>query len=101
MGNTEFMLTPERIDKIAAKLLATGAPEVSVQCSPCPFCHVASIVVMPTEAYIAYLRGSHVQDCWPEGTADQCEMLMTGTHGKCYDEVFDEDEKRIKNEEEG
>lgn len=99
MANSEFMLTPERIDKIAASLLESGSPTVNVLCLPCPFCKVQSTVVMPTEAYVAFLRGSHTQDCWPEGTPDEREMLVTGTHGKCWDVIFDEDENY--NEEEG
>lgn len=94
-----FALTQERVDKIAAELLATGSPEVYVKCLPCPHCKEFGHVTMPVEAYVAWLRGSHIQDCWPEGTPDEHEMLMTGTHGACWDRIFDEDEARPSKEE--
>lgn len=89
----EYMLTPERIDKIADMLRESGSHEVDVMCSPCIECKKVSHVIMPTEAYVAYLRGSALKDCWPEGLPSQYELIMTGTHDSCWDEIFDEEQK--------
>lgn len=33
-------------------------------------------------------KGLFIQEAWPEGSADEREQLMTGIHGKCFDEAF-------------
>lgn len=57
------------------------APECSVCCR-------ASEVELDRKAYAAWRAGTHVQDAFPDMTADQREVLISGTHGPCWDELF-------------
>lgn len=38
----------------------------------------------------AYLGGAMIQDVCPELSVDIREQLISGMHGKCFDELFDE-----------
>ncbi len=69
----------------------------------CPFCGKPTKVLMPLEAYRAWQAGAYVQVAWPQGTADEREVLISGTCAKCWDEMIpdeDEDEDEILTEDE-
>jgi hypothetical protein len=56
----------------------------------CPHCRGTFTITMPAEAYRKWEGGSLIQDAWPEGTADQREMIITGLHPKCYEALTQE-----------
>ena len=54
----------------------------------CTVCHKTSKVALQKASFIRWRDGEHVQNVWPEMTPDERELLITGTHPKCWDEMF-------------
>ncbi len=71
-----------------------------VQTKTCIVCHKTGHIMLETEKWGRYqaaqldlsLPSQHVQDVWPEMPAGMREQLKTGTHSKCWDEMFGGDE---------
>jgi hypothetical protein len=59
----------------------------------CPSCggrsHVSGV---NWDAYCAWVKGELIQDAMPDLSADERETLMTGYHGTCFDEDWEDDE---------
>lgn len=65
---------------------------IPVQCRICQDIHYVDV---PVDGFIAWRRGELIQDALPELSADQRELLISGTCGMCWDDMFgssDEDE---------
>lgn len=65
---------------------------IPVQCRICQDVHYVDV---PVAGFIAWQNGDLIQDSLPELSADQRELLISGTCGTCWDEMFgssDEDE---------
>lgn len=59
----------------------------------CPLCgKSAEVRNLRKNAYEWWRRGAMVQDAFPELTADEREILVSGTHGRCFDAGFPEEE---------
>lgn len=54
----------------------------------CAFCGKPGKVTMPKAAWEAFNNGAFVQRAWPEGSAEDREMLINGTHGPCFKRAF-------------
>lgn len=69
-------------------------PIVQVDTGICPFCREPGTLQVPVSVLQKWNngRGQFIQQAWPEGTPDQREQLMTGIHGKCFDEAIPEEE---------
>jgi hypothetical protein len=65
---------------------------VRVATPKCPMCGEASIVEMTGDQFEHLAESGHIQDLFPDWTPDQRELLITGTHKECWDQMFaDED----------
>ena len=64
--------------------------KIDVETPPCPMCHKKSQLQVPLQGLEAWRRGELIQRALPELTADEREMLMTGTHPDCWDKMFEE-----------
>lgn len=59
----------------------------------CLHCGSHSIVTLDGTDYFNYfVKGGRIADCFPYLTLDQREVLITGTHPECWDELFKEEE---------
>ncbi len=58
----------------------------------CMLCGGPSSVTVLKADYEKYLNGAKVQHAFPEMPADQREIIISGSHPKCFDEAFAEDE---------
>lgn len=65
---------------------------IEITTPSCPMCQRESVVTVPAERYRAWQRGMFIQDAFPELSADERELLMTGYHPECWDEDFAGDE---------
>ncbi len=71
-----------------------------VQTKPCIVCHKTGNILLETEKWERYkaaredlsLPSQHVQDVWPDMSAGMREQITSGTHSKCWDEMFGGDE---------
>ncbi len=55
----------------------------------CPLCRDVSLVTVPRDGYERWSRGMSIQDALPGISSDDREILMTGLHPQCWDEVTD------------
>ena len=58
----------------------------------CISCGEKSNIQLDEDKFQAWRQGEYVQNVWPEKSADDRELLITGTHPKCWDEMFGEAE---------
>ena len=60
----------------------------------CPMCGRKHDIVVDAEAYTNWRTGKGlIQECFPDMSAEEREMLITGTCPECWNDMFsDEDE---------
>ena len=58
----------------------------------CPFCGKLHEVLVSEADYAAWQGGEHAQNAFPYLTADEREILISGTCPKCWDSMFGEEE---------
>ena len=71
-----------------------------VHTKTCIVCGQAGFIMLETEKWERYkaaqddhsLPSQHVQDVWPEMPAGMREQITSGTHSRCWDELFGDDE---------
>lgn len=54
----------------------------------CQMCRQSSNLVLDERKVAAWQAGAHIQNVFPELTAAQRELIMTGTHPGCWDEMW-------------
>ena len=61
-----------------------------VKTRPCAVCHMPAYVTDVDETgYLAWTEmGENIQDALPNLTADERELLMTGTHAHCWEKMW-------------
>lgn len=59
---------------------------------PCIYCQAPHSLILDADALMRFRAGGFAKDCFPELSADQREFLISGICGKCWDELFAEDE---------
>jgi hypothetical protein len=60
----------------------------------CWSCGTAFMVEVDYEGFLRWrYEGTLLQLALPQNTHDERELLLTGTCGKCYDEMFDLDDE--------
>lgn len=60
---------------------------------PCMKCGKSSIVEITSKEYQRfYVQHEFLQDVFAHWTPDQRELLLTGTHPRCWDAMFAEDD---------
>jgi hypothetical protein len=67
----------------------------------CPVCHETSELILTREQFNAVTSADspHIRDLFPGWNADKRELLITGTHAKCWDKIFTLDD--VDDEDEG
>lgn len=56
----------------------------------CPVCDCRSFIQVDLDPFIRWLNGEFIQDVWPELDAGQRELIKTGTHPDCWDQMSQE-----------
>jgi hypothetical protein len=64
----------------------------TVTSPPCPLCQKTSDFTLDAEKVEQWRAGGFIQDLFPELTANQREQIISGTHPKCWDILFPDDE---------
>ena len=60
---------------------------------PCRLCNEVADLTVNIEGFVAWQGGKLIQDALPELSADQRELLISGTCDKCWNELFGSDEE--------
>lgn len=50
----------------------------------CPFCHKPSVIKVRLRSLESWHRGTLIQDAFPNMAYPDRELLMTGTHPRCW-----------------
>ena len=58
----------------------------------CVICGERSYMTVNLDSYTKWTNGVYAQDAFPTMTADEREMLISGTHPQCFDEIFGQEE---------
>jgi hypothetical protein len=75
-----------------AEMIEEANRTVAFRTSPCFLCGKVSVVRLHPDRLEEWQDGAYVQDVWPEKTADERELLMTGTHPECWKKAGLDDE---------
>lgn len=65
---------------------------MKIQTSPCLVCSIPSVVEVDTTEYQRYLEGQYVQVAFSQTSAEDRELIMTGTHPECWKTLGAEDD---------
>lgn len=60
---------------------------------PCSLCGKSEAIELDEEKYKRWRKGELIQRVWPRMTADERELLISGTHPKCWDTLFPMEEE--------
>lgn len=71
-----------------------------IETPKCVVCHKSTILEITREQYakLVHPHGPNVQEIFPDWNASERELLISGTHSKCWDLIFteaDEDDEVI------
>ncbi len=74
-------------------MIRGNAKEVVVEVT-CPFCGKVNQLTLPTEGYTAWkLHGILVQNAFPQLSAEDRELLISGICPTCWDGMFPDEEE--------
>ena len=77
---------------MSVTIIGVGETRAVVQTEPCLHCGKKSLVEVDRDKLKRWQAGELIQKVWPEWTADQRELLITGTHSECWEKMFPEEE---------
>jgi hypothetical protein len=60
---------------------------------PCRRCHTVHDLTVNVEKFVSWQAGELIQDALPELSLDERELLISGTCGACFDELFPEEDE--------
>ena len=66
----------------------------------CNFCGARLTVEADEERFARLDAGEHIQDVFPELSAGNREIMISGICGECFDKIFADDEDEDEDEEE-
>ena len=69
-------------------IVSLPTPETVRVEKQCRVCHQLAIVEVPREQFIAWRNGELAQLAFPQLSADEREMLISGTHPECWEKLF-------------
>jgi hypothetical protein len=59
----------------------------------CIHCNEETLITLDNDRFKAWqVDREFVQNVWPEATTDDREMLISGTHPKCWEEMWADDD---------
>lgn len=58
----------------------------------CPQHNDQDAITVPAEHWSAYSEGAHIQDAFPDLSAEQREQIITGICGSCFARIFSSDD---------
>lgn len=69
------------------------ANTIEVVTRNCLNCGEFTYVTVDVEGYYRWQGGEHIQTALPMLTTNERELLLSGTHPDCWDEMFPEEEE--------
>jgi len=59
----------------------------------CPHCGGSSRLNVSLFMYMQWRSKVNIQDVWPHVSPDQREVMITGYHSACFDDIFGDDDE--------
>ena len=63
---------------------------------PCIRCHETSAITVDADGYRRWRSGRLIQEAFPDMSADNWELLISGTHEACWDAMFGTEEEALE-----
>jgi hypothetical protein len=88
-------LTVDQVTAVGKELANQGADVVNItfRTPKCIQCGTDTIVLLPFTEFERWRSGTLIQAAFPEMSADDREVLITGTHPGCWDDMFKSEEE--------
>ena len=61
---------------------------ITFETQPCMNCEERSLIDLDEKKFQRWTGGEVIQNVWPELSAGDRELLITGTHPSCWDSMF-------------
>jgi hypothetical protein len=58
----------------------------------CLLCGEPAVLTVSLDGLVRWEQGAYVQDAFPELSADEREVLISGSHPSCFAEAFPEED---------
>jgi hypothetical protein len=69
-----------------------------IETVPCIRCNETSSITVDADSYTKWaVFGELIQDAFPDMTADNRELLISGIHPACWDAMFNTEEEELEN----
>lgn len=66
-----------------------NSDDICVYTTKCFHCGIENDITLDFQSYMKHYTGEYfIQDIWPNLTADERELIQTGTHPECWNEIF-------------
>ena len=65
---------------------------ILVKTKPCLACKEYEVWSLDRDAVMRWQGGELIQNCFPNMSPSDRELLISGTHAKCWDTLFPEEE---------
>lgn len=59
----------------------------------CIGCHQSTRVTVDSKSVQTWINGTNIERAFPDMNKDDRELLISGTHPKCWDEIFGGEEE--------
>ena len=70
----------------------TSKPHIYRFVRECPWCHKEAAVDIPAQGLWDWEHGAFVQTAFPDLSPNSRELIMTGTHPTCWNQMFPPEE---------
>jgi hypothetical protein len=68
---------------------AGDSQDICVYTTTCRMCGVANDITLDFQSYMKHYTGEYlIQDIWPNLSADERELILTGIHPVCWEKMF-------------
>jgi hypothetical protein len=65
---------------------------INVRCKPCPKCGERAVLRVEVESFNKWVEGMTIQKAFPNMSASERELLITGIHPSCWTAIFKDEE---------
>jgi hypothetical protein len=71
---------------------AGNPTKVIVTTHPCVVCNKSSEVKLDKDKFTRWINGEFAQNVWPEMSPGEREVLVSGTHDACWEQLMGDDD---------
>lgn len=65
----------------------------SIHMNKCCYCEKENLIVLDSESFELWKTGDFIQEAFPYLDASKRELIQTGTHPECWNDMFESDDE--------